>query len=129
MLALVRWITRCAIARSAATCRADVRHPGPGHNLTPTAAWCAALQPDPGNPQSVAWDGDARQAAYTSRQTDNNAGKEAMRKRWLMGGGVAIIVVAAALLAVSRASTGPAETRTRRQATLEFTPAEVTSRC
>jgi RND family efflux transporter MFP subunit len=50
-----------------------------------------------------------------------------MRKQWLMGGGVAIIVVAAALLAVSRAkSTGPAEDKDKKASvTLEFTPAEV----
>jgi RND family efflux transporter MFP subunit len=50
-----------------------------------------------------------------------------MRKQWLMGGGVAIIVVAAALLAVSRAkSTGPAEDKDKKaNVTLEFTPAEV----
>ena len=50
-----------------------------------------------------------------------------MRKRWLVGGGVAIIIAAAALLAVSRAkSTGPADDKDKKPAvTLEFTPAEV----
>lgn len=48
-----------------------------------------------------------------------------MRKRWLMGGGVAIIIAAVALLAVSRAkSTGNAEDK-KPDVTLEFTPAEV----
>jgi RND family efflux transporter MFP subunit len=50
-----------------------------------------------------------------------------MRKRWLMGAGAAIIVVAATLLAVSRAkSTGPAADKDKKpDVTLEFTPAEV----
>jgi len=50
-----------------------------------------------------------------------------MRKRWLMGAGAAIIVVAATLLAVSRAkSTGPAADKDKKpEVTLEFTPAEV----
>ena len=50
-----------------------------------------------------------------------------MRMRWLVGGGVAIIIAAAALLAVSRAkSTGPADDKDKKAAvTLEFTPAEV----
>ena len=50
-----------------------------------------------------------------------------MRMRWLVGGGVAIIIAAAALLAVSRAkSTGPADDKDKKPAvTLEFTPAEV----
>ena len=51
-----------------------------------------------------------------------------MRKRWLMGAGAAVIVVAATLLAVSRAkSTGPAADKDKKpDVTLEFTPAEVT---
>ena len=50
-----------------------------------------------------------------------------MRKRWLVSGGVAIIVVAATLLVVSRAkSTGAAEDKDKKPAvTLEFAPAEV----
>jgi len=50
-----------------------------------------------------------------------------MRKQWLVGGSVAIIVAAAALMAVSRAkSTGAAEDKDKKPAvTLEFTPAEV----
>jgi len=50
-----------------------------------------------------------------------------MRKQWLVGGSVAIIIAAAALMAVSRAkSTGAAEDKDKKPAvTLEFTPAEV----
>ena len=50
-----------------------------------------------------------------------------MRKQWLVGGGVAIIIAAAALVAVSRAkSNAAAEDKDKKPAvTLEFTPAEV----
>jgi len=51
-----------------------------------------------------------------------------MRKQWLVGGGAAIIVVAIALVAVSRAkSTSRAEEEKNKKpdVTLEFTPAEV----
>jgi len=52
-----------------------------------------------------------------------------MRKRWLVGGGVAIIVVASVLMVVTRAkSTGPADDKDKDKkpdVTLEFTPAEV----
>lgn len=50
-----------------------------------------------------------------------------MRKRWLVGGGVAIIVVASALMVVSRAkSTRTADDKDKKpDVTLEFTPGEV----
>lgn len=50
-----------------------------------------------------------------------------MRKRWLVGGGVAIIVVASALMVVSRAkSTRAADDKDKKpDVTLEFTPGEV----
>jgi len=50
-----------------------------------------------------------------------------MRKRWLMGGGVAIIVVASALMVVSRAkSARTADDKDKKpDVTLEFTPGEV----
>ena len=52
-----------------------------------------------------------------------------MRKRWLIGGGLAIIIAAAALGVVSRAkSNASADGRDGKNtvaATLEFTPAEV----
>ena len=50
-----------------------------------------------------------------------------MRKQWLVGGGLGVIIVAAALMAVSRAkSTGSAEDKDKKpNVTLEFTPAEV----
>jgi RND family efflux transporter MFP subunit len=50
-----------------------------------------------------------------------------MRKRWLVGGGVAIIVVASALMVVTRAkSTRPADDKDKKpDVTLEFTPGEV----
>ena len=48
-----------------------------------------------------------------------------MRKQWLMGGGVAIIVVAVALLAVTRAKSARNADDKKPDVTLEFTPGEV----
>ena len=48
-----------------------------------------------------------------------------MRKQWLVGGGVAIIIVAVVLLAVSRAKSGGPSDDKKPEVTLEFAPAEV----
>ncbi len=48
-----------------------------------------------------------------------------MRKQWLMGAGVAIIVAAVALAVVSRAKSGDDSKDKKPVVTLEFTPAEV----
>jgi len=49
-----------------------------------------------------------------------------MRKQWLVGAGVAIIVAAVALAVVSRAKSSDDSKDKKPQVTLEFTPAEVT---
>ena len=48
-----------------------------------------------------------------------------MRKQWLMGAGVAIIVAATALVVVSRAKSSDSTKDKKPDVTLEFTPAEV----
>ena len=48
-----------------------------------------------------------------------------MRKQWLMGGGALIIVIAVALVAVSRAKSSGSADDKKPEVTLEFTPAEV----
>ncbi len=50
-----------------------------------------------------------------------------MRARWLIGGGLAIIVAAVALAVVLRAKSTDAAADKKSQVTLEFTPAEVTT--
>ena len=48
-----------------------------------------------------------------------------MRKHWLIGGGLAIIVAATAIAVVSRAKSGDASGDKKPEVTLEFTPTEV----
>ena len=48
-----------------------------------------------------------------------------MRKRWLIGAGVAIIVAASALAVVSRVKSADSAKDRKPEVTLEFTPAEV----